>query len=141
MIDGGIDIDLEAVLQNVAEADVITFYFTTLRRTLLIDTRCNASTGCMVKVVPIAKDGADRLRSLRRLRPQFPRPDSITWIPWDARVESLVHLGVWECLLARIDCPEAAERCLQALRLVEQAEHRAAIMGEDYQTLWSRVDE
>ena len=138
MIDGGIEIDLEAVLQNVAEADVISFYFPTLRRSLLIDTRCNPSAGTMVKVVPIAKDGADRLRSLRRLRPQFPRPDSITLIPWDAGVDSLVHLGVWECLLGRIDCPDTAARCLQTLRTVEQAEYRAAIIGDDYETLWSR---
>ncbi len=141
MIDGGIEIDLEAVVQNVCEADVITFYFPTLRRTLLIDTRTNPSSGTMVKIVPMAKDGADRLRSLRRLRPQFPRPDSITWIPWDARVDSLVNLGVWECILGRIDCPDTARACLATLRAIEQAEHRAAILGDDYQTLWSRVSE
>lgn len=141
MIDGGIEIDLEAVLQNVAEADVVTLYFPTLRRTLFIDTRCNDYAGTMVKIVPIAKDGAERLRSLRRLRPQFPRPESITMIPWDARVDSLVHLGVWECLMSRVDCPDTARACLETLRAIEHAEHRAAILGDDYETLWSRLQE
>lgn len=138
MIDGGIEIDMEAVLQNIAEAQVISLFFPTLRRTLLVDTRTNEHANTFVKIVPMVTDGGARLRSLRKLRPQFPRPESMTLIPWDARVDSLVALGVWEPLLTRIDCPEVAQACLEALREIERAEHLAAIRGEEYQTLWSR---
>ena len=138
MIDGGIELDLEAVLQNIAEAEVVSLFFPTLRRTLLVDTRCNEYAGTLVKIVPMARNGGERLRSVRKLRPQFPRPESITLIPWDVRVVSLVDLGIWDRLLERIDCPEVASACLERLCAFELAEHRAAIVGRDYETLWAR---
>ena len=138
MIDGGIEIDLDEVVQNIAEAEVVSLFFPTLRRTLLIDTRTNEFAGTFVKVVPMAKSGGDRLRSLRKLRPQFSRPESITLIPWDARVASLITMGVWDTIMQRIDCPDQAASCFEALCAAEHEEHRAAITGERYHTLWSR---
>ncbi|MDA0815068.1 MAG: hypothetical protein O2924_00655 [Chloroflexi bacterium] len=140
MIDGGIEIDLDEVVQNIEEAEIVSLFFPTLRRALLVDTRTNEHAGTFVKVVPMAQSGADRLRSVRKLRPQFARPESITIIPWDAHVDSLVALGVWGPLIARLDCPDIAEACLDTLRLIEHAEHRAAILGDEYETLWSRGD-
>ncbi|MDP2328149.1 MAG: hypothetical protein Q8M79_08695, partial [Dehalococcoidia bacterium] len=90
MIDGGLELDLDAVRQNISEAEVICFYFTFLNRTLVVDTRSSDQVGTFIRVVPMAKDGGDRLRSIRRLRPQLPRPTSMTLIPWDCRVTSLV---------------------------------------------------
>lgn len=139
MIDGGIEIDLDEVVQNIAEAEVVSLFFPTLRRTLLIDTRTNDYAGTLVKVVPMAKSGGDRLRSLRKLRPQFSRPESITLIPWDARVASLVTMGVWDTVIHRIDDPEQAAECFEVLCRIEHQELRAAITGERYHTLWSRV--
>ncbi|MEX1021571.1 MAG: hypothetical protein WD800_01000 [Dehalococcoidia bacterium] len=138
MIDGGIDIDLEAVLQNIAEAEVISLFFPTLRRALVVDTRRNDYAGTLVKVMPMARDGGDRLGTIRRMRPMFARPRSMTLIPWDGGVDSLVSLGVWESLLARIDDPVAAANCLARLRTRERAECRDAILGVKYQVLWSR---
>lgn len=138
MIDGGIEIDLNEVVQNIAEAEVVSLFFPTLRRTLLIDTRTNEYASTFVRVVPMAKSGGDRLRSLRKLRPQFARPDSITLIPWDARVASLVTMGIWDTIMQRIDCPERAAECFEKLCAIEHDEHRAAITGERYHTLWSR---
>ncbi|MDP2326946.1 MAG: hypothetical protein Q8M79_02555, partial [Dehalococcoidia bacterium] len=91
-------------------------------------------------VVPMAKDSGDRLRSIRRLRPQLPRPTSMTLIPWDCRVTSLVSMGVWAPLLSRLDNVEDAETCLQALRLREHRELRRMIRGHQYDTLWMRPD-
>lgn len=139
MIDGGIEIDLEEVVQNIAEAEVVCLFFPTLRRTLLIDTRTNDYAGSMIKVVPMAKNGGDRLRSLRKLRPQFGRPESITLIPWDARIATLVTLGVWDTIVRRIDSVDAAAECFEALCAIEHEEHRAAITGERYHTIWSRT--
>ena len=45
MIDGGIDIDIDAVVQNIDEAEVVTLHFPILRQTLLIDTRSSEYEG------------------------------------------------------------------------------------------------
>ncbi|GMU41078.1 MAG: hypothetical protein AMXMBFR23_19440 [Chloroflexota bacterium] len=140
MIDGGLELDLEAVRQNVVEAEVVCFYFTVLGRTLVVDTRHNDQVGTFIRVVPMAKDSGERLRSIRRLRPQLPRPTSITLIPWDCRVASLVSLGVWEPLLARLDNIEEAQACLEALCQRERRELRRIIRGHQYDTLWMRPD-
>ena len=79
-------------------------------------------------------------RGLRRLRPQFPRPESLTMIPWGRRVASLVECGLWTHLVARIDDPAVAEACMARLRALELAEFRDAIVGRSYQALWSRAD-
>ncbi len=138
MIDGGLELDLDAVRQNIVEAEVVCFYFTILNRTLLVDTRRNDQIGTFAKVVPMARSTADRLRSIRRLRPQLPRPTSITIIPWDCRVASLVDLGVWTPLLERLDNAEEAQACLDALRAREMRELRRIIRGDHYDTLWMR---
>lgn len=74
MIDDGAELDLEAVCQNIAEAEVITLYFPLLGRTLLVDARCCPDTGTLVRVVSMARDTGERLGSLKRLRPTLPRP-------------------------------------------------------------------
>jgi hypothetical protein len=140
MIDSGIDLDMEAVVQNVAEADIVTLYFPHLGKTLLIDARCTAHVPPLITVVPIERSSSDRLRSVRRLRPQLPRPESITMIPWARRVDSLISLGVWCEVLARVPDRAAAEACLRELRSLELAEFRDAITGCEYESLWSRSE-
>lgn len=139
MIDDGVELDFEAVCQNIAEAEVINLYFPLLGRTLLVDARCAPDTGTLVRVVPMARDTGERLRSLKRLRPTLPRPESITMIPWQMRVGSVVSTGVWACLLRRIDGQPAAEACLEHLRMLERTEQLDAILGRRYEALWTRV--
>lgn len=139
MIDDGAQLDLTAVVQNIAEAEVITVYFPLIGRTLLVDARCSAEVPPMVRVVPMARDTGERLRSLRRLRPMLPRPDSITMIPWQMRVQTVVSSGVWDCLLHRIADDEAAEACLAELLRLERAEQLDAIFGRRYEAIWSRA--
>lgn len=141
MIDGGIEIDLEAAVQNILEAEIIGVYFPTLRRTLLVDTRRNDHAGTFIRVVPMARSSAERLRSIRHLRPLFPRPRSLTLIPWEGHVESLVCMGLWEPLVSRIDDPAAAQACLARLCELERDETLAAITGgRRYETLWTRAE-
>lgn len=145
MLDSGIDLDLERVVQNIDEADVITIYFPLLGKTLIMDARCNDSAGPMISLVPIASDSIDRYRSFRRLRPQFPRPESISMIPWTNRVESLDIMGVWPRILARLesllgdDCDlrERADACLCELNQLEVREMLRAVSGDQYHTLWA----
>lgn len=141
MIDGGLNLDLDAVVQNIGEADVVAFYFPTIRRTLLVDTRRAEGVGPMIRVVPMARNSSERLHSIQRLRLMFPCPESLTMIPWVARVRSLVTLGIWEHLLARLDNVEAATACLDDLCTREGEELRNAITGKRYRALWSRTGE
>lgn len=145
MLDSGIELDLERVAQNIEEADVITIYFPLLGKTLILDTRRNEHAGPMITLVPIAQDSLDRYRSFHRLRPDFPRPQSISMIPWTHRVESLCRLGVWSRFVSRVEAiapdpcafTEMADNCLGELRGLEVRELLRAVSGEQYQTLWA----
>ena len=145
MLDSGIELDLERVVQNIDEADVITIYFPLLGKTLILDTRRNEHAGPLITLVPIAQDGVDRFQSLTELRPSFPRPRSISMIPWTQRVDSLARLGVWSHVMARVQTigsdpfafVEMADSCLCELRELEVRELLRAVSGEQYQTLWA----
>ncbi|MDA0352134.1 MAG: hypothetical protein DWG79_00235 [Chloroflexi bacterium] len=145
MLDSGIELDLDRVVQNIDEADVITLYFPLLGKTLILDTRQNDHAGPLVTLVPIAQDGLERYRSFRRLRPTFPRPQSISMIPWTHRVDSLSRLGVWTHVISRVQglasdpCQflEMADACLRELRSLEVRELLRAVSGEQYETLWA----
>jgi hypothetical protein len=145
MLDGGFEVDLETARASIRDAEVISLYFPHLRKTLLIDTRTDGRTGPLVAVVEMTNSSQERLRSLRRMRPQFPRPDSITMIPWQRRAGSLHDLGVWRCLEERLTevapaspALDEAAACLEELCAYERRELRRAITGEQYHTLWGR---
>ncbi len=144
MIDGGYDIDIEAVVQNIDEAEVVTLHFPILRQTLLIDTRCTPQDGPLVRVMPMVNNTEERFASLRALRPGLPRPHSITMIPWARSIGALEWVGVWNRVLARLErcgTPEtlrSARRTLRQLRSLELVELREAIVGRQYRTVWSR---
>jgi hypothetical protein len=98
----------------------------------------------MVKVVPMASSVEDRHRALRRLRPRFPRPKTITIIPWPKYAESLVRLGLWQKVLERFvhsghkETVQACNRVLEEVYGLEREELAAVITGENYHTLWAR---
>ncbi len=136
MLDGGIDLDLDAVRQNIDEAEVVTLYFPLLSITLLLDTRSADGVPAFMKLVPMARDAGDRLRSLRRLRPQLPRPESITMIPWTRSIPALRRLDIWEHIEERCDDCGEAEAILQRLEALERDEVEGAVRGRGYETLW-----
>ena len=142
MLDGGFELDIDAVCENIAEAEIVTLYFPLLRKTLLLDTRSNADAPVYIGVLPMASNSAERFESLKRLRPQFRRPDSITMIPWAGGIGLLEDAGVWERILARLGeggDPMALARardCLGALHKLERQELGNAIRGEQYETVW-----
>ena len=144
MFDGGLEIDIDAVNHTIDEAQVVSLFFPLLRKTLLLDTRTDDDTGPFVRVMEMVNDPQERFHSLRRLRPQFPRPQSISTIPWTRRVGSLRESGVWEHLLRRLDgrgddpCLEVAEACIEELERFERRELLRAITGELHRTLWGR---
>lgn len=143
-MDSDFSVNIREILRNIDSAEVLTIYFPIIRMTLLIDTRCDSAEGPLVRIVPMVNSVEERFRSLKKLRPQFPRPESITLVPWPKYIRSLESLGIWEKIvgrLARMGYPRAVEDCQRALRELleyERIEHRAAVRGEGYQALWER---
>jgi hypothetical protein len=146
MLDGtGLGVNIEAIKRNIAEAEIISLYFPILRKTFLLDTRTDGNVGPLVCLVEMVDSGQERVRSIRRMRPQLPRPGSITMIPWLGRVESLETQGIWARLLERLNtcgderCLKIAAACFEELGQLERRELRRAITGEQHRTIWGRL--
>ena len=118
-MDSDFSMDLAEVNRNLDAADVVSLYFPLLRKTLLIDIRRSELDPPMIRVVPMATTPEERFRSLHQMRPRFPRPESITIIPWPKYVGSLTRLGVWDHIVSRFaetgdpDLVRRCEACLQ----------------------------
>jgi hypothetical protein len=146
-MDSDFQIDISEVNRAIDAGELIALYFPLLRRTLLMDTRSNDLDGPLIKVVPMASSPEERFRTLRQLRPRFPRPDSITIIPWAKYVASLDRLGVWEHIVRRFaEAGDPAlvrqcQTCFRELADAERTEIRRAIRGENYETLWPAENE
>jgi hypothetical protein len=142
-MEGNFLFEIDEELRNVQEAEVMSIFFPSFRKALIIDTRSNIDDGPMVRLMPMASSPQDRVRSIRKLRPGFPRLQNLTLIPWQRYVDSLVNLGVWEKIVKRIEesgDPKAIQACdaaLTELRRLERQELVAAISGDNYQTIWS----
>ena len=142
-LEGNFLFEMDDVFRNVQEAEVMSIFFPALRQALVVDTRFNATDGPMVRLLPMAGSPQERWRSIRRLRPGFPRLQSLTLIPWQRYVESLVQTGVWAKIQDRIKesgdtgAIEACDKALSDLRRLERKELHAVIVGEGYQTIWS----
>ncbi len=143
MTDDDFDNDLDEIVKNIAAAEVVSIFFPALRRSVVIDTRTNEHDGPMVRLMPMVASPQERLRSLRRLRPSFPRVHNLALIPWPRYVESLVKLGIWARVVSRLEAAgqgAAAAECgevLRELQAVEKAEMASVVRGENYHTIWS----
>lgn len=144
MMEGNFLFDMDEVIRNVEGAEVMSVFFPALRRSLIVDTRFDDAEGAFVKLAPMARSPQDRMRSIRRMRPNFPRPRNLTLIPWQRFVGSLVASGVWDIILDRVresggpDALAECEKALAELSELEREEIAGAITGENYHTLWSR---
>ena len=141
-MEGNFLFDIDNVIQNVSEAEVMSVFFPTFRRALIVDTRSNESVGPFVRLMPMARSPQDRMRSIRRMRPQFPRPANLTLIPWQRYVDSLVESGVWDQIVERVRqsgdevAVSACGDALNELRQMERDELVSAITGRNYHTIW-----
>ena len=141
-MEGNFLFDIDNVIQNVSEAEVMSVFFPTFRRALIVDTRSNESAGPFVRLMPMARSPQDRMRSIRRMRPQFPRPTNLTLIPWQRYVDSLVESGVWDQIVERVRqsgdevAVSACGDALSELRQMERDELVSAITGRNYHTIW-----
>ena len=74
--------DIDEITANVDRAEVMSIFFPTFRKALVIDTRSNENDGPMVRVMPMAASPQERMRTIRRLRSGFPGLAHLTLGPW-----------------------------------------------------------
>jgi len=146
MMDDDLIDDLADAMNNIGGAEAMSVFFPILRKAVVIDMRSNEKKGPMVMISPMVGSPQERLRGIRRLRPEFPRLRSLTLIPWPRGVESLVGIGLWDLIVQRFrdaGQPGAVAACqevLVELKRLENAELMAAVRGDSYHTLWSAMD-
>ena len=136
--------EMNEVLQTIEMSEVITILFPIIRHSLVVDTRTSSEVGPMVRAMPQTKGLEERIRSVHRLRPQFPRPDHLVVIPWPKYITNLVSLGVADALAKRLTATGSSEamrelrRSIEQLARLERQEMVAVISGGgDYRTIWS----
>jgi len=88
-MDNDFVIDLDAILDAVEKADVITIRFLIVPHRLLIDARHSELEGPLVKLVPRARSLEERFKAIKQLRPRFRLPDRISAVTTERAV--LVH--------------------------------------------------
>ena len=141
-MDGEFRIDLDEISTTIETAEVISILFPMLRKSLVLDTRSDLEDGPMARVVPMAESVDDRLRSIKRMRPRFPRPESVTIIPWPKQVKSLKRLGLWGKIIERMMSTGNREiigkctTCYEKLLQLDAEEIAAVLTGKNYYTLW-----
>ena len=79
-MDNDYRIDLAEVTRSIEGAEVITLFFPLLRKTLLIDMRFDVEDDPMVRVVPMVSGPEERVQTIRKMRPNFPKPERIAFI-------------------------------------------------------------
>lgn len=135
--------DIDGMLKSIDSADVISIFFPSFRKALVVDPRSNERHSALVQIAPMAASPQERLRLIRRQRPGLPRVRNLAVIPWTRYVDSLVRLGLWDKLIERLESAgedDAIVECEQAfieLRNMERDEHVNAIVGNNYHTLWA----
>ena len=136
-------VNLDEVMSNIDNAEVMSLFFPTFRKAVVIDTRSDDGDGPLVRILPMAASPQERLRTIRRLRPNLPRLRTLTLIPWPSYVESLVGLGVWDRIVDRLrqvgndDVVQRCDTVLEDLRNLERLELAAVVRGENYHTVWA----
>ena len=141
-MDDNFEIDAGELHNAVRSGDVPSILFPLIRKTLIIDTRFNADDEPMVRVVAQAGSLEERYRSIRRMRPSFPRPENITAFPWPKYVSSLLQTGVITLIRGRLEQSgfqgplHDLDKALARLRSLEKQELAAVVLGERYHTIW-----
>ncbi len=147
-MDGQFSLNLEAVFRHIDRAETFSIALPTIKRALVMDLRLSADRSGeqapFIRVMPMARSAAERLRSLRRLRPSLPRAAEILVVPWPSFVDGLVRAGVWERLEQRVATTGSAvgaaalEKAFEDLRNAESVELGALLRGEQYEVVWSQ---
>ena len=105
-------VDLEELFNDIDNAEVVSISFPTFDKSAVFDMRSSETEGPMLRIMPMVSSPRERIRSVRRLRPGFPRATNLTVIPWHGYVDTLVQNGIWQKLVERFSLsgPNRRER-------------------------------
>ena len=143
-MDNDFRIDLAEVARSIDSAEVVTLFFPLLRKTLLVDARFDVEDGPMVRVVPMVSGPEERVQMIRKMRPNFPKPERIAFIPWPKYASSIVRLGVYDVIKDRLEKSgrqkpiEDLRTSIRSLEQLEREELTAVLTGTGYRTIWQR---
>ena len=143
-MDFGYGSGVDGVFKFISNAEVLAVFFPKFGQSVVIDIRPKDGVAPLVRVVPMARSIADRLRTIKRMRPDLPRPQDIIAVPWVGYVDAMKTSGLWGKIVSRVEdsgFPEAvetAEKVFNELVRLERRELAQLIMGEQYETLWAR---
>ncbi len=141
-MDSAYDVDREALIEAIGSQDHLIFRFTIVQQRLLVDFRSNEHTGPGVHLLPPVRSMRERVASIAKARPDFPRPEQIYVVGWPLRVAALERLDVLQPMrdrLADLGAEEQVERLDRAYRELledERQELHRAVTGEGYRTIW-----
>lgn len=144
-MDGTFDLDIDALRESVNTAEHILIRFTPIAERLLLDFRTNDTTGPGVAVLSQVTSFAERLATIERARPGFPKPDRLYVVAWPLRIASLERLDILRgarVRLAEMSAPAAIRQLDEAyeeLLRLERKELSRAITGDGYHTIWPTV--
>jgi hypothetical protein len=138
------EIDISELKDSVSTVEMLTIYFPMLRKTLLVDNRFSAVDPPMVRIVPMVRNLEERVRELQKLRPRFPKPESLSIVPWVGRIASLQRHGIIDHMQRHFvdnGWPDAARACRQAYVELERLEREhirnAVLGGSNFETIWA----
>lgn len=141
-MDGSSNIDIEGLRASLRSVEHLLLRFTPIAERLLLDFRTREGVGPGIALLPPVDSFAERLRTIERERPGFPRPERIHVVNWPLRIASLDRLGVLEAVRGRLadmdafDAITSLDQTFRRLLEIEREEIRRAIEGEGYHTIW-----
>jgi hypothetical protein len=145
LTENGLDVNMDAVNEVLARADVLTIGFTTFAERLLIDARSNSSDGPMVAIVGPVGTVQERYHWLGRHRPSFGAPEAFSFFVWPHTVRTMRERDVLAVMRDRLaatssDAPAVLEKVLERLGELEADAFRAAVRGDEpWHSLWERA--
>ena len=136
------NIDVDGLRASIRSVEHLLLRFTPVAERLLLDFRTREGVGPGVALLPPVDSFAERIRTIERVRPGFPRPKRIHVVTWPLRVASLERLGVLETVRGRLadmdafDVIASVNETYERLLQIEREETKRAIEGEGYHTIW-----
>jgi len=143
-MDFGYGDGVDGVFKFVDNAEVLAVFFPKFGQSIVVDIRPKDDIPPLVKVLPMARSISERLRTIRRLRPELPRPQDIIAIPWIGYVDVLKESGLWDRVVARVEhsgFDEAVKQIHESFGEIQRLERKELahlILGEHYETIWTR---
>jgi hypothetical protein len=143
--ENGVLINTAEVKQVVANADVFAIGFPLFPERLLVDTRSDATTPPMARLVEPVSSVQERFFWLGQHRPSLGMPQRFMFFFWPHSVGFLEESGVWNAIRQRLLANEAGQsaveeldRTLDELKAKERDMYVGAIVGDErHRTLWS----